>query len=80
MVYDGLIDGVAGGSGSAFAAIPAQNATGNWIKVAQRLPVRIRLDPDQLAKHPLRVGLSMKATVDLDSQPQEGRAMAPAQP
>lgn len=67
VVYDGQIEGIAGGSGSAFSAIPAQNATGNWIKVVQRVPVRIRLDPDQLAKHPLRVGLSMKATVDLDA-------------
>ncbi|HOT83600.1 MAG TPA: EmrA/EmrK family multidrug efflux transporter periplasmic adaptor subunit, partial [Candidatus Defluviicoccus seviourii] len=44
---------------------PAQNATGNWIKVVQRLPVRIRLDPKELKEHPLRVGLSMHATVDL---------------
>jgi membrane fusion protein (multidrug efflux system) len=76
VVYDGWIDGVAGGSGSAFAAIPAQNATGNWIKVVQRLPVRIRMNPDQLAKHPLRVGLSMTATVGLDSEPQEHHAAA----
>jgi membrane fusion protein (multidrug efflux system) len=66
VVYDGEIEGIAGGSGSAFSAIPAQNATGNWIKVVQRLPVRIRLDPRQLAEHPLRVGLSMKVTVALD--------------
>jgi len=78
VVYDGWIDGVAGGSGSAFAAIPAQNATGNWIKVVQRLPVRIRMNPDQLAKHPLRVGLSMTATVALDREPQERSAMAAA--
>ena len=65
VVYDGQVQGIAGGSGSAFSAIPAQNATGNWIKVVQRVPVRIRLDPEQLARHPLRVGLSMKATVDL---------------
>jgi len=78
VVYDGWIDGVAGGSGSAFAAIPAQNATGNWIKVVQRLPVRIRMNPDQLAKHPLRVGLSMTATVALDRGPQERSAMAAA--
>ncbi len=44
--------------------IPAQNATGNWVKVVQRLPVRIALDPKQLAEHPLRVGLSMEATID----------------
>lgn len=78
VVYDGWIDGVAGGSGAAFAAIPAQNATGNWIKVVQRLPVRIRMDPRQLAMHPLRVGLSMTVTVGLDSEPQEHRTSAAA--
>ena len=62
--FHGKVIGVAGGSGAAFALIPAQNATGNWIKVVQRVPVRIALDPKELAKHPLRVGLSMKATVD----------------
>lgn len=65
VVYRGRVQGLAGGSGSAFAAIPAQNATGNWIKVVQRLPVRIHLDPRQLVEHPLRVGLSMNVTVDL---------------
>ena len=65
VVYHGRVEGFAGGSGSAFAAIPAQIATGNWIKVVQRLPVRIRLDPKELKEHPLRVGLSMHATVDL---------------
>lgn len=67
VIYDGEIVGIAGGSGSAFAAIPAQNATGNWIKVVQRLPVRIRLDAEQLEKHPLRVGLSMRARIYLDT-------------
>src|SRR5881392_2071612 len=57
--FHGRIVGLAGGTGSAFAVIPAQNATGNWIKVVQRLPVRIRLDPNELQQHPLRVGLSM---------------------
>jgi membrane fusion protein, multidrug efflux system len=80
VVYEGWIDGVAGGSGSAFAAIPAQNATGNWIKVVQRLPVRIRMNPEQLAAHPLRVGLSMTAVVDLDGRPQERSAMAAVSP
>jgi membrane fusion protein, multidrug efflux system len=65
VVYRGRVQGLAGGSGSAFAAIPAQNATGNWIKVVQRVPVRVHLDPSQLAEHPLRVGLSMTVTVDL---------------
>lgn len=63
--YHGKVIGFSGGTGSAFALIPAQNATGNWIKVVQRLPVRIQLDPKELAEHPLRVGLSMEATIDL---------------
>lgn len=65
VVYHGRVAGFAGGTGSAFAAIPAQNATGNWIKVVQRLPVRVQLDPQELREHPLRVGLSMHATIDL---------------
>jgi membrane fusion protein (multidrug efflux system) len=64
-VFHGRVVGFAGGTGSAFALIPAQNATGNWIKVVQRLPVRIQLDPKELARHPLRVGLSMEATIDV---------------
>jgi membrane fusion protein, multidrug efflux system len=68
VVYHGVIEGFDGGTGSAFALIPAQNATGNWIKVVQRLPVRIRLNPEELAAHPLRVGLSMDAKVDLSSK------------
>ncbi|MFA5966056.1 MAG: HlyD family efflux transporter periplasmic adaptor subunit [Sphingomonas sp.] len=62
--YHGRVAGFSGGTGSAFALIPAQNATGNWIKVVQRLPVRISLDPNELAAHPLRVGLSMTAEID----------------
>ncbi|PEQ12798.1 efflux transporter periplasmic adaptor subunit [Novosphingobium sp. PC22D] len=65
IVYHGKVVGFAGGTGSAFALIPAQNATGNWIKVVQRLPVRIELDPAELKRHPLRVGLSMEAEIDL---------------
>jgi membrane fusion protein (multidrug efflux system) len=65
VVFHGKVAGVGGGTGSAFAVIPAQNATGNWIKVVQRLPVRIALDPAELARHPLRVGLSMDATIDI---------------
>ena len=64
VVYRGRVTGFAGGTGAAFALIPAQNATGNWVKVVQRLSVRIVLDPQQLREHPLRVGLSMTATVD----------------
>ena len=67
-VFHGRVIGFAGGTGSAFALIPAQNATGNWIKVVQRLPVRIALDPRELAAHPLRVGLSMDATVDVSEK------------
>jgi membrane fusion protein (multidrug efflux system) len=67
-VFHGRVVGFAGGTGSAFALIPAQNATGNWIKVVQRLPVRIALDPSELAAHPLRVGLSMDATVDVSGK------------
>ncbi|MGQ1692384.1 EmrA/EmrK family multidrug efflux transporter periplasmic adaptor subunit [Acinetobacter baumannii] len=66
--YHGKVVGFSGGTGSAFALIPAQNATGNWIKVVQRLPVRIALDPKELAVHPLRVGLSMEAKVDLSAK------------
>jgi len=62
--FHGRVVGLAGGTGSAFALIPAQNATGNWIKVVQRLPVRIALDPHELAEHPLRIGLTMAATID----------------
>ncbi|WP_230770281.1 HlyD family secretion protein [Sphingomonas sp. Leaf4] len=66
--YHGRVIGFSGGTGSAFALIPAQNATGNWIKVVQRLPVRVALDPRELAAHPLRVGLSMTATVDISGR------------
>jgi len=68
VVYHGVVQGFSGGTGAAFALIPAQNATGNWIKVVQRLPVRISLDPKELAEHPLRVGLSMQADIDLASK------------
>lgn len=62
--YHGKVVGLSGGTGSTFAAIPAQNATGNWIKVVQRVPVRIELDASELQKNPLQVGLSMEATID----------------
>jgi membrane fusion protein (multidrug efflux system) len=64
VVFHGRVAGFSGGTGSSFALIPAQNATGNWIKIVQRLPVRVTLDPAELAKHPLRVGLSMDADID----------------
>lgn len=68
VVYHGKVTGISGGTGSAFSAIPAQNATGNWIKVVQRLPVRIELDPSELSKNPLSIGLSMDVEIDLDSK------------
>ena len=82
VVYHGVVSGVSGGTGSAFSMIPAQNATGNWIKVVQRLPLRITLDKNELAKHPLQVGLSMIATIDtrkikkLNTSDSEGLATA----
>jgi membrane fusion protein (multidrug efflux system) len=63
VVYRGTVVGQDAGTGSAFSLLPAQNATGNWIKVVQRVPIRIALDPKQVAKHPLQLGLSMKVTV-----------------
>ncbi|MGH7024093.1 MAG: efflux RND transporter periplasmic adaptor subunit [Caulobacteraceae bacterium] len=66
--FHGRVVGLAGGTGAAFALIPAQNATGNWIKVVQRLPVRVSLDPAELARHPLRVGLSMNADIDVGAR------------
>ena len=65
IVYHGKVVGFTPGTGSALALLPAQNATGNWIKVVQRLPVRIEIPPEELAKHPLRVGLSMNVNVDV---------------
>ena len=75
--YKGTIAGMGVGTGSAFALLPAQNATGNWIKVVQRVPVRIALDPAQLAEHPLRVGLSME--VKVDTADQSGKTLADTQ-
>ena len=65
VVYHGTVSGFSGGTGAAFALVPAQNATGNWIKVVQRLPVRIQLDRRELAAHPLRVGLSMNVDINV---------------
>jgi membrane fusion protein (multidrug efflux system) len=65
--YHGIVEGLSGGTGSTFAIIPAQNATGNWIKVVQRLPVRIKLNIDELKTRPLQVGLSMNVTIDTES-------------
>jgi membrane fusion protein (multidrug efflux system) len=66
--YHGTVEGLGVGTGAAFSLLPAQNATGNWIKVVQRVPVRVALSRDELAKNPLRVGLSMEAIVDVSKQ------------
>lgn len=76
--YRGTVIGLAPGTGSAFALLPPQNATGNWIKIVQRLPVRIRLDAQELAAHPLRVGLSMYASIDTHDR--TGPVLAEAPP
>jgi len=78
--YTGRVAGLGAGTGAAFALLPAQNATGNWIKVVQRVPVRVELDPKQLAEHPLRVGLSMEADVDIAEQGGQPLATASANP
>jgi membrane fusion protein, multidrug efflux system len=62
--YHGTVEGFGAGTGSAFSLLPAQNATGNWIKIVQRVPVRIALDPHELSEHPLQIGLSMQVEVD----------------
>ena len=76
VTYHGTVSGLSAGTGSAFALLPAQNASGNWIKVVQRVPVRIALDPQELAQHPLRLGLSMHVTVDISDT--SGRVLAGA--
>ena len=65
VTYHGRVLGLGAGSGSAFALLPPQNASGNWIKIVQRVPVRIALDPTELRDHPLRVGLSVNVNVDI---------------
>lgn len=90
VTYRGRIDGVGAGTGAAFALLPAQNASGNWIKVVQRLPVRIALERAEVAAHPLRVGLSMRVSVDVtrqdgpmlpkDPRPMPASAAAPEDP
>lgn len=74
ITYSGKVSSLGLGTGSAFSLLPAQNATGNWIKIVQRLPVRIDLDPKQLAAHPLRIGLSM--SVDVDIHDADGAVLA----
>jgi len=77
--YSGTIDSLGAGTGSAFALLPAQNATGNWIKIVQRVPVRIHVNAEELAKHPLRVGLSTQVNVDLHDQSGPVLAQQPPQ-
>jgi membrane fusion protein, multidrug efflux system len=74
--YKGTVTGLGVGTGAAFSLLPAQNATGNWIKVVQRVPVRIALDPKQIIDNPLRVGLSMDAEVDVTNK--DGKTLAGA--
>jgi membrane fusion protein (multidrug efflux system) len=76
--YSGTIDSLGAGTGSAFALLPAQNATGNWIKIVQRVPVRVHINADELAQHPLRVGLS--TTVDVNLHDQSGPVLAQQPP
>lgn len=74
VVYHGKVMGLSAGTGSAFSLLPAQNATGNWIKVVQRVPVRISLDPRELRANPLRMGLSMTVKVDISESTGKGMA------
>jgi membrane fusion protein, multidrug efflux system len=78
--YHGKVIGLGAGTGSVFSLLPAQNATGNWIKVVQRVPVRIALDNDELDQHPLRVGLSTDVTVDITHDQGPVLTNAPQQP
>jgi len=75
VVFHGRVIGLSAGTGAAFSLLPPQNASGNWIKVVQRVPVKISLDPQELAQHPLRIGLSITATVDTHDR--NGAVLAP---
>jgi membrane fusion protein, multidrug efflux system len=77
VVFHGKVEGLGAGTGAAFSLLPAQNATGNWIKVVQRVPVRISLDPKEVAQNPLRVGLSMNVKVDVADESGSSVASAP---
>ncbi len=77
VVYHGTVVGLGAGTGAAFSLLPAQNATGNWIKVVQRVPVRVALKPEEVKAHPLRVGLSMEVEVDVSQQDGPMLAQAP---
>ncbi|HEX5458955.1 MAG TPA: efflux RND transporter periplasmic adaptor subunit [Steroidobacteraceae bacterium] len=77
VTYDGRVVGLAAGTGASFALVPPQNATGNWIKIVQRLPVRLTLDPRQVARKPLRLGLSMQVSIDTRKRNGGVLALAP---
>jgi membrane fusion protein, multidrug efflux system len=77
VIFHGKVEGLGAGTGAAFSLLPAQNATGNWIKVVQRVPVRISLDPKEIAQNPLRVGLSMNVTVDVADESGHSVASTP---
>ncbi|MBI3382691.1 MAG: efflux RND transporter periplasmic adaptor subunit [Aquabacterium sp.] len=77
VVYHGTVSGLGAGTGAAFSLLPAQNATGNWIKIVQRVPVRVTLQADEVKAHPLRVGLSMEVEVDVGKQDGQVLAQAP---
>ncbi len=74
VVYDGTVAGLLPGSGSVFSLLPSQNATGNWIKIVQRVPTRILLDPEQVKKHPLVLGLTIFTTIDVKNS--DGKILA----
>jgi membrane fusion protein (multidrug efflux system) len=76
--YHGTVQGIGLGTGAAFALLPAQNATGNWIKVVQRVPVRIALKPEELRGHPLRIGLSTRVSVETVNE--DGTQLAQSAP
>jgi membrane fusion protein (multidrug efflux system) len=76
VIFHGTIVGMAAGTGAAFSLLPAQNASGNWIKVVQRVPVRVSIAPEDLARHPLRIGLS--TTVTIDTHDRSGAMLAAA--
>jgi membrane fusion protein, multidrug efflux system len=78
--FNGKVLGLTAGTGSALSVLPAQNASGNWIKIVQRLPVRIGLDPQELEKHPLFLGLSTTVAVDVHDQSGAALSQTPAWP
>ncbi len=78
ITYHARVEGLEAGTGAAFALLPAQNATGNWIKIVQRLPVRLTLDPSELLRHPLRIGLSLSVDIGIGEERRAGAGAPPA--